>query len=54
MYSYQEDIDLLQDLDKKRYSKCFYCTDKPLYVQPEKNTGNLVDVCKEHFIVESV
>jgi len=50
MYNHQEDIDLLERMDQKRYPKCFYCPDKPLYTQPDKSTGKIVDVCDKHFI----
>jgi hypothetical protein len=46
----QDDIALLDALDKKRHiEKCHYCDNKSKYTQPEKNTGQIIDVCEGHF-----
>lgn len=29
--------------------KCYYCDKKALYTQPDKDTGEIVDACKDHF-----
>jgi hypothetical protein len=34
---------------EKDDSICYYCTSKAIYSEPEENTGNIIDVCNEHF-----
>lgn len=44
---------LIQKLDEKRNPKahvqCLYCPNKAVYNQPEKLSGNIIDVCDKHF-----
>lgn len=28
---------------------CYYCDAKAEFTQPEKDTGKIIDVCKNHF-----
>jgi hypothetical protein len=34
---------------EKDGSLCYYCTNKALYSEPEEKTGQIIDVCNEHF-----
>lgn len=38
--------------DKKNYEKCYYCEEKALFNQPEKQSGEIVDVCRKHFTMD--
>jgi len=30
-------------------TKCYYCDNAAEYIQPDKITGAIIDVCKKHF-----
>ena len=30
--------------------KCYYCDAKAEFTQPSKDNGEIIDVCKKHFI----
>lgn len=44
-------------LSFRRFNKekidCYYCTSEALYDQPEKDSGEIVSVCKKHFNLNS-
>ena len=54
MFSQKDDLDLIQELDQKRYSKCHFCDNKSKYTQPEKDTGYIIDVCEAHFTFKHI
>jgi hypothetical protein len=31
---------------------CFKCGNEAIYTQPDKDTGEIVDVCEKHFILK--
>lgn len=36
-------------IENMKSVKCYYCDEKAEYVQPEKDTGVIIDVCITHF-----
>ena len=36
--------------DIKTKEKCQYCSNNAEFTQPDKQTGVIIDVCKNHFI----
>lgn len=32
--------------------ECYYCREKSLYNQPHNETGEIIDVCKKHFVMD--
>ena len=48
MYKHQDDIDLLERLDRKRHHLCHFCSGISKYTQPD-DSGQIVNVCEEHF-----
>lgn len=50
MFSQKEDLDLIQEIDRRRNNKCHFCEGKSKYTQPDKISGHIIDVCEKHFI----
>lgn len=39
----------LKDKKPVQISKCYFCDNQSKYLQPDKDTGNIIDVCEKHF-----
>ena len=47
--SRKKDKEIHGILLEEEKSLCYYCDNRAMYTEPEENTGEIIDVCNEHF-----
>lgn len=39
-------------IDVEKKPLCYKCNNEATYTQPDKDTGEIIDVCEKHFVLK--